>query len=163
MKRERLATRDSGEVLRAYVQYQHGRGCTRGQPYGECGDCRWYPVEWIPSEPSPPKAPHFPEYETAEQALDAGVRGWNLRCNICGNWGASWRGDHIRSAWGALALCKKHDYEFEVEVRRHREVMAVFELIAYEQDAARANEAFAAKYNHLRESESPPAFEDLGD
>jgi hypothetical protein len=34
--------------------------------------------------PTPPRV----YYATAEEARDAYARGWNLRCNLCGSYGA---------------------------------------------------------------------------
>lgn len=107
-------------------------------------------------------APEFPEYVTVEEALDAVALGWNIRCNICGNWGCTWRGS-ARAGWGALAVCRKHDYEFEQEEKRHNEVMAQLTKVRFEQDRATADRAFSKKFDVLRKRQTPPSDLDIGD
>jgi hypothetical protein len=47
-----------------------------------------------------------------KEAREGLVFGWNLRCNVCGSYGATWQ-DRVldkpaRPKWGALALCPFH-------------------------------------------------------
>lgn len=55
---------------------------------------------------------------TMEEALDFGLMGWNLRCTLCGSFGAEWvRG--LREASGSLAFCPGHRDEWRIEQNRH--------------------------------------------
>lgn len=74
-------------------------------------------------------------YSTADQARDAGVCGWNLRCNLCGTYGATWIPNQ-RPGWGDLALCPTHENDLTAELRRHKDAMTELRHINYEQDLA---------------------------
>ena len=72
-----------------------------------------------------------------EEAKAMAVRGWNLRCNVCGSYGAEWiHGE--RPGWGALALCPKHKAELIAEKNRHAKEMNRLRSINFEQDWAMA-------------------------
>lgn len=69
---------------------------------------------------------------TKEEARLKRLLGWNLRCNLCGCYGAKWvHGE--RPGWGALALCPKHAAELSAEHDRHEKEMRRFRCINYEQ------------------------------
>lgn len=72
---------------------------------------------------------------TKEEAHKQGLTGWNLRCNQCGDYGASWVPD-TRPTWGALALCPLHQGELEGERERHRNTMNTLTQVYFEQVGA---------------------------
>lgn len=77
--------------------------------------------------------PYGPPLPTAEEAARAGRMGWNLRCNYCGGYGASWiRG--MRPGWGALALCHPHGAELNQMRNRHQSELAALTSVYFEQD-----------------------------
>ena len=57
----------------------------------------------------------------------------NLRCNLCGSYGAEWLLGE-RPHWGALALCPKHKAELIAEKDRHEKEMKKLRTINFEQD-----------------------------
>jgi hypothetical protein len=65
-------------------------------------------------------------------AADAGISGWNIRCNLCGAFGASWI-INARPGWGSLALCPSHKEAYEAEMSRHRGVISTLSQINFEQ------------------------------
>lgn len=68
-----------------------------------------------------------------EEAKLKCVCGWNLRCNLCGSYGAEWvRGE--RPNWGSLALCSIHKAELIAEKNRHADEMNRLRIINFEQD-----------------------------
>jgi hypothetical protein len=77
-----------------------------------------------------------PPRETRREAALAGIRGWNLRCNRCGLWGALWYADQ-RPGWGALALCGPHAAELRQELQRHLLVLRVLREVRFEQPLPR--------------------------
>lgn len=58
---------------------------------------------------------------TPDLARWAGLRGWNLRCNACGLWGANWT--RIGGLRRSLALCESDMAALVAEVKRHEEAM----------------------------------------
>jgi hypothetical protein len=70
---------------------------------------------------------------TAEDAASAGRMGWNLRCNSCGGYGATWI-PKMRPGWGSLALCHPHRRELEQMQRRHAQELATLTTVNFEQD-----------------------------
>jgi hypothetical protein len=70
---------------------------------------------------------------TLQEARRAVRAGWNLRCNRCGSYGASWC-PGARPGWGALALCPLDLLELEAEHRRHQEALHRLQAVNYEQD-----------------------------
>ena len=74
-----------------------------------------------------------PPLPTPEEAAEAHRIGWNLRCNRCGGYGATWIVG-ARPNWGSLALCYPHKAEYEATVQRHADEMAVFTTVQFEQD-----------------------------
>jgi hypothetical protein len=58
--------------------------------------------------------------------------GWNLRCNNCGGYGATWI-PKMRPGWGALALCYPHKSELEAMQRRHAAELAALTTVQFEQ------------------------------
>lgn len=74
----------------------------------------------------PPKA-------TPEEAAAAHIIGWNLRCNRCGRYGATWI-PNMRPGWGSLALCYPHKRELESVQRRHAGELAEVTAVNFEQD-----------------------------
>lgn len=67
-----------------------------------------------------------------EEAKAKGVLGWNIRCNLCGSYGAEWvRGE--RPGWGSLALCPKCKAELIAEKDRHAKEMSRLRTINFEQ------------------------------
>jgi hypothetical protein len=73
-----------------------------------------------------------PPLPTAEEAAEAGRMGWNLRCNNCGGYGATWI-PKMRPGWGALALCYPHKSELEAMQRRHAAELAALTTVQFEQ------------------------------
>lgn len=70
---------------------------------------------------------------TREEAKERRIRGWNLRCNHCGSYGATWHPD-MRPGWGALALCPGHSEELGREQARHATEMERLTQVNFEQD-----------------------------
>jgi hypothetical protein len=68
-----------------------------------------------------------------KEAKSRCLPGWNIRCNLCGSYGAEW---HLgeRLGWGALALCPEHSKELCEEYRRHRYKLSRLRTINFEQD-----------------------------
>jgi hypothetical protein len=62
--------------------------------------------------------------------------GWNLRCNRCGGYGASWI-PGMRPGWGSLALCYPHKAELVAEQGRHARAMQRLTAVNFEQDHRR--------------------------
>ena len=58
--------------------------------------------------------------------------GWNLRCNLCGEYPANWIPNE-RPGVGCLALCPKHEAELKAENERHRIAINKLRVINYEQ------------------------------
>jgi hypothetical protein len=76
---------------------------------------------------------HFgPPRPTAEEAAAAGVIGWNLRCNRCGGFGATWI-PKMRPGWGSLALCYPHADELTKLQRRHADELKAATAVNFEQ------------------------------
>jgi hypothetical protein len=69
---------------------------------------------------------------TPDEARWLGLQGWNLRCNRCGLYGATWVPNQ-RPGWGALALCQPHAYELREEVERHDKAMRALREVRFEQ------------------------------
>lgn len=82
---------------------------------------------------SPTRDPYGPPLPTAAEAADAHRMGWNLRCNLCGGYGATWI-HGMRPGWGALALCYPHKSELEALQRHHADELAALTKINFEQD-----------------------------
>lgn len=74
-----------------------------------------------------------PPQPTAEEAAEAGLIGWNLRCNRCGGYGAQWIPE-MRPGWGALALCNPHAAELSAAEHRHADEMRELTAVRFEQD-----------------------------
>lgn len=72
-------------------------------------------------------------FATAEEARAAAVLGWNLRCNRCGQYGATWI-PKMRPGWGSLALCRPHAVELDAEQNRHGHAMRALVAVNFEQD-----------------------------
>lgn len=73
-------------------------------------------------------------HATPEEAAAAHLMGWNLRCNRCGLYGATWL-PGMRPRWGSLALCGPHRRELEAEQTRHSQAMAELTAVHFEQRA----------------------------
>jgi hypothetical protein len=76
-------------------------------------------------------------HATADIARQAGVEGWNLRCNRCGTYGATWTDSSVRDerpGWGALALCPPHKRELADEHRSHAYRLAKLRQVNFHQD-----------------------------
>lgn len=58
------------------------------------------------------------------EACELGLPGWNIRCNYCGTFGASWLPNE-RPGWGSLALCPEHRYEFFVRKQALHEMRRI--------------------------------------
>lgn len=74
-----------------------------------------------------------PYYATQKLAMDAKAMGWNIRCNVCGCYGAAWL-PNARPGWGALALCPEHKADLMSLAVRHWTETRPYFRIAYEQD-----------------------------
>lgn len=90
-------------------------------------DLMTVPSQLLDTEPHP----------TREAAREAGVLGWNLRCNRCGWWGAYWF-QGMRPRWGCLALCGPDAAALREEIRRHKRAMATLAKVDFEQPIERA-------------------------
>lgn len=77
--------------------------------------------------------PFGPPLPTAEEAAAAHRMGWNLRCNSCGGYGATWI-PGMRPGWGSLALCHPDRRELEAMQRRHSDELKTLTTINFEQD-----------------------------
>lgn len=81
-----------------------------------------------------------PEYaapkDTPEEARDAGLTGWNLRCNSCGKYGAQWV-PGMRPGWGDLALCHPEAKHLAAMQARHRHELGALTTVRFEQPPAR--------------------------
>lgn len=77
--------------------------------------------------------PYGPPLPTAEEAADAHRIGWNLRCNNCGGYGATWI-PKMRPGWGSLALCHPDRTALESMQRRHADELATLTTVHFEQD-----------------------------
>lgn len=66
-----------------------------------------------------------------EEAKERCLLGWNIRCNVCGNYGAKWIYG-ARPGWGALALCPEHEKEYNEMVYRHKEEIKNFTDVKFE-------------------------------
>ena len=87
----------------------------------------------MPDNTTTTRDPFGPPLPTAEEAAAAGRMGWNLRCNSCGGYGATWI-PGMRPGWGALALCHPHEKELYAMQRRHADELATLTTINFEQD-----------------------------
>jgi hypothetical protein len=68
-----------------------------------------------------------------EEAKSKILMGWNIRCNLCGDYGADWV-PNARPGWGSLALCPTHKKEYDAEIRRHGDELLRIGKINFEQD-----------------------------
>ena len=66
------------------------------------------------------------------EARAAFLPGWNLRCNLCGEYPANWIAD-MRPGIGALALCDQHRLELEKIQDDYKKSLEKFRLIKFEQ------------------------------
>ncbi|MGW3383284.1 hypothetical protein ACWDCO_24250 [Streptomyces albogriseolus] len=82
---------------------------------------------------TPTREPYGPPLPTADEAAAAGRMGWNLRCNSCGGYGATWI-PGMRPGWGALALCHPHKAALEAMQRRHAQELSALTTIRFEQN-----------------------------
>lgn len=73
---------------------------------------------------------------TKEEARKLHLPGWNIRCNLCGDYGADWIPNE-RPGWGSLCLCDRHKQELNDERRRHNAEMRRLRTINFEQDIER--------------------------
>lgn len=69
---------------------------------------------------------------TKEEARAQGLQGWNIRCNLCGEYPAGWI-TAARPGWGDLALCPDHAVEYKDEVMRHDREIRRLRTINFEQ------------------------------
>lgn len=91
------------------------------------GNNRMSPLSAEKPDPfGPPKA-------TPDEAADAHLIGWNLRCNRCGGYGATWVVG-MRPGWGSLALCYPHERELRAAQRRHADEVKELTAVRFEQD-----------------------------
>jgi hypothetical protein len=82
---------------------------------------------------TPTREPFGPPLPTAEEAATAGRIGWNLRCNNCGGYGATWI-PKMRPGWGSLALCYPDKKALEAMQRRHAAELKTLTAVNFEQD-----------------------------
>ena len=80
---------------------------------------------------------------TMDEARKQGLPGWNIRCNYCGDYGATWVTD-MRPEWGALALCPLHEGQLLGEQERHRKVMDELTQVNFEQVPVRSSGRLAS-------------------
>lgn len=88
-----------------------------------------FPSDWERPEFGAPK-------DTPEEARDARLMGWNLRCNSCGKYGAQWV-PKMRPGWGDLALCHPEAKHLAAMQARHRWELAAHTTVNFEQPPAR--------------------------
>lgn len=69
-------------------------------------------------------------------------QGWNLRCNVCGVFGASWLPE-LRPGWGCLAACPEHQAAIDAEQKRHAEAMKKLTTVSFEQPGSWVHELAA--------------------
>lgn len=69
---------------------------------------------------------------TIDEARHHALPGWNIRCNHCGDYGASWIHD-LRTGRGALALCPLHKGLLLNEQERHQKAMDDLTQVNFEQ------------------------------
>lgn len=86
---------------------------------------------YLPLQGDDADAPDAPR-PSPEEAQGAGLIGWNLRCNRCGGYGASWR-TGARAGWGPLALCGPHQRELSAEDARHHAALKTLRATCFEQ------------------------------
>lgn len=79
-------------------------------------------------------------YVHANDARTNGALGWNLRCNRCGSYGATWTKTDERPGWGALALCPPHKQELADEHQRHAAALRRLRLVNFEQPPPQPSE-----------------------
>lgn len=89
------------------------------------------------------------------RACEAGRQGWNLRCNVCGDFGASWM-EGKRPGYGSLAVCPDCQRAVEAEESRHQSAMACLTRVQYEQPLfIRAEDAFMLVMPLLHKQRAP--------
>ena len=73
-----------------------------------------------------------------EKAKELGIMGWNIRCNLCGDFGARWihriHGEPARRGFGALALCPLHAHDLAAERERHAGRLIELTRVNFEQE-----------------------------
>jgi hypothetical protein len=68
---------------------------------------------------------------TRDQAREQKLRGWNLRCSFCGDYGATW----TRTCSGnEYCFCAAHRKEFDDENHRYAVAIERLKTIHYRQD-----------------------------
>jgi hypothetical protein len=77
--------------------------------------------------------------EEARDRPEGAMCGWNVRCNLCGSYGASWLDPWSRPGWGCLCLCEVHKAEWEAEMSRHSIEISRLRTINFEQDVRYAS------------------------
>lgn len=69
-----------------------------------------------------------------EEAKKRSLPGWNIRCNVCGNYGAKWVNVGKNSRACTRALCPQHEKEFNEMIYRYGEDMKKFIKVQFEQE-----------------------------
>ncbi len=69
-----------------------------------------------------------------EEARALGLTGWNIRCNVCGDYGAAWWHRVTRIGFGSYALCELDRVRAEQELDRHYTALEEVLKVNYEQD-----------------------------
>ena len=77
--------------------------------------------------------------EEARDRPEGPMCGWNIRCNVCGSYGAQCLEHGTRPGWGCLCLCEIHKAEWDAEMSRHAEVMYHLRKVNFEQDVGHAS------------------------
>lgn len=72
-------------------------------------------------------------YLTEDDARAANAHGHNLRCNVCGTYGATWTAGMERPGWGCLAVCPTDKTALEAEHRRHVSALSDLRRVRFEQ------------------------------
>jgi len=85
------------------------------------------------TDPQATLDPFGPPLPTAEEAATTGRIGWNLRCNNCGGYGATWI-PGMRPGWGALALCNPDAKALQAMQLRHSAELKALTVVNFEQD-----------------------------
>jgi hypothetical protein len=76
----------------------------------------------------------LPPVLAADRRFGGPRPGWNLCCNRCGTYGATWTTSvGERAGWGSLALCPTHQEELAAEHRRHAAALEALRTVRYEQ------------------------------
>lgn len=102
------------------------------------GRLQYHPGEAMDVDKLRADASQHGYYLTQDDARVAGVPGCNLRCNVCGTYGATWMpGERPGWRYGNLAACPTDKVAFEAEYRRRATALAELREVRFEQPPGR--------------------------